>query len=104
MNRQEAMQEVKETLKAYKECYLILNEDNTYSVKVSITLGFRKEQLIGVFKAKDVFTPEELIINYVKEFRSYPISYNGLKDYQKVKKVNDNTIIRMIDGNIVFEF
>lgn len=104
MNKQEAMQEVKETLKCYKECYLMLNEDNSYSVKVSITLGLNNEQLIGIFKAKDVFTPDELVINYVKEFRSYPISYNGIKDYQQVKKVNDNTVIRMVDGNIVFEF
>ena len=104
MNKQEAMQEVKETLKAYNECYLMLNDDNTYSVKVSITLGLRNEQLIAIFKDKDVFNHDELIVNYIKEFRSYPISYNGVKDYQKVKKVNDNTIIRMVDGNIVFEF
>lgn len=104
MNKKEAMQEVKETLKAYTECYLILNEDNTYSVKTSITLGLRNEQLIAIFKDKDVFNHEELIINYIKEFRSYPISYNGLKDYQKVKQVNDNTVIRMVDGNIIFEF
>ena len=80
----EVQEEVKETLKAFDKVNVIY-EYGAYHVSPSLCIKevySADHEFIGTYKAVDVFTPEERIINYVEEFRCYPISYKGKRDYK----------------------
>lgn len=80
----EIIEKVKNTLKAYDKCYV-----NYYGGEYHVSVGAAlkatyepDEKTIGTYYAKDVFTPEERILNYVNEFQSYPIEYKGKRNYK----------------------
>ena len=80
----EVIEKVKNTLRAYDEVHVIF-EYGEYHVSAGLcikaTYGADHE-FIGTYKAKEVFTDKERILNYVNEFQSYPIEYKGKRNYQ----------------------
>jgi hypothetical protein len=98
----EIVTEVKNTLKAFDEVYVIF-ENGKY--EVTTTLAVKKHyaidhKFIGTFYAKDVFTPAERMENYINEFNDYPCCYDGLRNYDKLREarqkynVEDGTLTR----------
>jgi hypothetical protein len=77
----ETIKKVEEVLKAYDEVNVYF-EDGQYHVSPGRCLRATYEQdfkNIGTYKAKDVYTEQERILNYVNEFQEYPINYKGEK-------------------------
>ena len=100
----EVQAKVKEILKAYDEVYVIY-EYGEYHVSASICLKAvyaSDHKFIGEYKAKDVFTSEERILNYVESFHSYPIQYKGERDYMWLNSLPWETELTFdAKGNIV---
>lgn len=79
----EVQEKAKDILRAYDRVYVIF-ENGEYHVSAGI--GIKNEyasdhEFIGEYTAKEVFTEEERIINYVESFHEYPIQYKGKRDY-----------------------
>lgn len=80
----ETIKKVKEMLKAYDEVNVYF-EDGTYHVSIGHCLRATYGQdfkNIETYKAKDVYTEQERILNYVNEFQEYPINYKGKRNYK----------------------
>lgn len=99
--------EVKETLSAYSECSVWRKNDGTMRVTTGTVLATSYDgDMIGRYKAADIFTPVERVINYVREFRDFPfhagdgIHYDGEKDYRAL--AGSWTDVEMVDGNLKF--
>ena len=56
-------------------------------------------KVIGTYYAKDIYTEEERILNYVNEFQSYPINYKGKRDYS-IFHTGKRENFKMVNGNI----
>ena len=83
---------IKQTAKAYDEVYVVY-EYGEYHVGVGISLKAvyaPDHKVIGTFYAKDLYTPEERIINYIEEFHEYPIQYKGTRDYKLIHEIEGN--------------
>lgn len=100
----EVQAKVKEILKAYNEVYVIY-EHGEYHVSASICLKAvyaPDYKFIGEYKAKDIFTSEERILNYIEYFHAYPIQYKGKRDYMWLKSLPWETKLAFdTEGNIV---
>lgn len=74
---------VKETLRAYDEANVTFYDGEYH---VSVAYGLRSSypsdfEVIGYYYASEVYSDDERILNYVNEFRSFPIEYHGKRDY-----------------------
>lgn len=56
-------------------------------------------EVIGTYCAKDIYTEEERILNYVNEFQSFPMGYKGKRDYSIFHTGKPETF-KMVNGNI----
>lgn len=101
----EVKEEIKTVLSAYDKCYVWL-KDGCYSVDTFTCLSssIDNAQYKGTYKKEDIFTEEEMIINYVKEFKDFPFpQYKGVKDWGSLRgdwkdvKLDEN-------GDIIFIF
>lgn len=91
--------EIKEYLRAYDEVD-VTYENGRYHFGTYLKKQYGTDfEPIGVFKAKEFFTAEERIVNYVNCFHAYPIQYKGKRDYAILK--NYDAQYKMVDGNIV---
>lgn len=91
--------EIKEYLRAYNEVH-VTYEYGGYHFGLCIKKQYGADfEAIGTFRAQDIFTDEERIVNYVNSFRSYPIQYKGKRDYAILK--NYKATYKMENGNIV---
>ena len=101
---QEVQEEVKNTLKAFDKVNVIY-EYGAYHVTASVTLKkvyAADHEFIGTYKAADVFTQDERIINYVEEFRAYPPAYKGKRDYKWINRLKYGDKVRFDeDGNLI---
>jgi hypothetical protein len=98
----ETIKKVKEVLKAYDEVNVYF-EDGQYHVSPGRCLRATYEQdfkNIGTYKAKDVYTEQERILNYVNEFQEYPINYKGKRNYKDFHTGKRETF-KWEDGNLV---
>lgn len=58
----------------------------------------------GTVKDEDVYTEDELLLNYVNNFYSYPITYKGVRNYLILKKAQLKKLkLILVDGNIELE-
>lgn len=90
--------EIKDTLKAYNEID-VFYENGEYHFGLCLKASYAKDhEYIGCFKASDIYTEEERILNYVNEFHEYPIQYKGNRDYAILKDYNAK--YKMVNGNI----
>ena len=98
-------EEMKETLKAFPEVnvWFAYGEYHVSTCHVIKRDYAPDEKFIGTWKAADVFTAEEQIINYVESFHDYPIEYKGRRDYRMLNSIGNNWDIKfkMENGNIV---
>jgi hypothetical protein len=81
--------EVRKVLKAFDNCYVTF-EGGEYHV--SSGFGIKAEygsdyEWIGDYTAKEVFTEQERILNYVESFHSYPSIYKGKRDYKLMNEL-----------------
>lgn len=101
---QEVQDKVKRVLRAYDEVNVIF-EYGEYHVSAGLSLKAvygADHEFIGTYKAVDVFTQEERIINYVECFRDYPISYKGKRDYRWINSLKNGCKVRFDnEGNLV---
>lgn len=91
--------EIKNTLKAYEEVDVYFEYGEYYFGLVLKKHYAADHEFIGTYYAKDVYTEEERILNYVNEFQSYPIQYKGKRDYSLFHTGKRETF-KLVDGNI----
>lgn len=83
------VEEIEMVLKAYDECHVIYQNGKhevmtDWCLKDEYPMDYK---YIGELKAKDIFSKEELIENYINTFCSYPVKYNNKKDYAMLRKM-----------------
>ena len=80
---------VKDTLKYFHTCYVTFeNGDYHVSSAIGIYATYAPDhKYIGEYTDVDIFTPDELIINYVEGFHAYPIEYKGERDYRWINSL-----------------
>lgn len=90
----------KSLLRGYDTVYLTTDSDNYTEVSTSlmITATPRITNTVTIH-AKDVFTPEQQIINYVEEFHDYPIQYKGCRDHQTLSKSIGKKLTAVFNDN-----
>jgi len=98
--------EVKQTLGAFSKAYITYNkETGEYNHSCSSTLSCNPNKNIehlGAVYSNEVFTEYEQIINYVKNFKSFPpFTYTGKKDWQALNS-DWTDVIMDNDGNLQF--
>lgn len=94
-----AQLKIKDTLRAYNSVD-VYYENGEYHFGLVIKKNYAPDhEVIGTFYAKDIFTEEEMILNYVNEFQSYPITYKGKRDYS-IFHTGKRETFKMVDGNI----
>ena len=92
---------VKEYLKAFP-CVDVIFENGDYHFGgIAIKDSYPDDyEVVGTYFAEDIYSNEERIINYVNEFRAYPVNYKGKRDYSILKNHNVKYIYDN-EGNIV---
>jgi hypothetical protein len=86
---------VANTLKAFDEVTIVY-EDGEYYFGNLIKAEYSKDhKVIGTIYAKDYYTENERIANYINEFNSYPTNYKGNQDY---------SILRQLEASKKFDF
>ena len=98
-------EDVKDTLHAYEKVTISF-EYGEYHVRTGTLLKNQygpDHKVLGEIRDRDIFTVEELTLNYVNTFHSYPIGYKGKKDYSIFKDaiMNVTTFKYDNDGNII---
>ena len=101
----ETQNKVKSVLCAYDNCIVerkIKTGEYIVSVSVALLNHYTTEFVMKINK-NDIYTEDEQIVNYVNEFRSYPVEYKGNKDYRDARLKDRNYKAIMINGNIDFK-
>lgn len=94
----EVQNKIKDTLKAYDSVF-VSYENGEYHFGLYIKKTYAADhKVIGTFYAKDIYTEEERILNYVDTFHDYPTQYKGKKDYTILK--NYEATYKMVNDNI----
>ena len=109
----EEQNKIKGWLKAYDKVDVFF-ENGRYNYGVCLKSHYAPDhEYIGTYRADEVYTEDERIENYINEFHSYPINYQGKRDYKMIHKMDDErnfnddyTILthwigKMIDGDFV---
>jgi hypothetical protein len=98
---------VANTLKVYDEETIVF-EDGEYHFGNLIKAEYSADhKVIGTIYAKDYYTENERIANYINEFNEYPSNYQGNKDYSILREIEaskkfdfDNNTITKLEGQI----
>lgn len=105
----EIQEKIKDILKAYDEVH-VTYEEGDYHFGLYLKLYYSEDfKVIGTFYAKDIFTDEERIINYIEQFHSYPSEYKGKKDWNMIHKIeglrknSQYAKIKLVEGNAVID-
>lgn len=92
-------EEVKDTLKAY-DTVDVYYENGSYHFGLVLKKDYAVDhEYIGCYRANDIYTEEERILNYVNEFHEYPRQYKGERDYSILRDYNAK--YKIVNGNIV---
>ena len=90
---------IKNTLKAYEKVDVYF-EFGEYHFGLVLKKQYAEDhEVIGTYYAKDIYTKDERILNYVNEFQSYPIEYKGKRDY-RIFHTGKRETFKMVEGNI----
>ena len=91
----EVQEQVKSTLKAYDSCSITRsNGKYTVGTGTCIKTDYAEDHTVYRFNKDDVYSEKEQILNYVNEFKSYPIEYNAKVNYENLKLLDGvNTYI-----------
>ena len=105
---------IKNELRAYDEV-VVFYENGKFTHGVCLKSSYAPDhEYIGTYKAKEIYTEDERIENYINQFHAYPINYKGNRDYRNVtRKMDDEReynpetgaltewVGKMIDGDFV---
>ena len=90
---------IKNTLKAYEKVDVYF-ENGEYHFGLVLKKHYAEDhEVIGTYFARDIYTQEERILNYVNEFQSYPIEYKGKRDY-RIFHTGKRETFKIVNGNI----
>ena len=87
-----AVADLKSTLGAFNKAHLWKSGED-YKVVAHIMLSARDSEwsYVDTFTSEEIFTPNERILNYVRNFRGFPfrvgkdhLTYKGDKDYKAI--------------------
>lgn len=104
----DVQEKVKETLKAF-DTVNVWFENGSYHVSTACCIKAvysNDDKFIGTFSAKDIYTDNERIINYVETFHEYPIEYKGKRDYKMLSQIGNDYTVKFTfdkDGNIIIK-
>lgn len=82
--------QVKNTLRAYDDCSVVF-ENGRYSVGGGVMIKAHyadDHEVIGNYRADEVYTETERTENYINQFHDYPMNYKGNRDYQLIKDLD----------------
>lgn len=93
---------VYKTLKVYDKCYVnlvdgILRTDVAMYLTKLHSTSFKT---IATFEALDVYTVDELIINYAEQFHEFSTLYTGKRDYGMLRNATLDTKFELVHGNL----
>lgn len=95
----EVQEHIKETLKAYDE-ETVFFEYGKYCYGVCIKAHYAPDhKYIGTYRADEIYTEEERILNYVNVFQDYPSNYKGKRDY-RIFHTGKRETFKLVNGNI----
>lgn len=80
----DVQEKAKEVLKAYDRVYVVY-EDGAYHASAGIAIKAvyaADHKFISEYKATEIFTEAEQILNYMESFHEYHPSYKGNRDYR----------------------
>jgi hypothetical protein len=96
--------EVKYSLECFDSCIVTRNRNTGKIIATNAIVlhNGQYDEYLGEVLADEVFTSEERILNYVKNFRDYPWpQYKGAKDWKKLD--SDWTEVSLnAEGNLIF--
>ena len=100
---EEVQEQVKEILKAYNSTSVTFENGKYHFGGYCLKNTYASDyEFVGDYKADDIFTKEERIINYVESFHSYPIDYKGKRDYKWIKNLSRDAKVKFDEnGNLV---
>lgn len=87
----EVQEEIIKTLKAFDECH-VERRGKKYVVCTGWCLKavYGDEEVLDTFKADEIFTEDEKILNYMESFHDYKITYKGKRDYKMIQEIKGN--------------
>lgn len=101
----EVQEKIISTLKCYDECHV-----ERWGTEFHVCTGwclkatYGDEEVLDTFKKEDLFTEDEMIINYMESFHEYHPSYKGKTNYKMINEVDRNWNARFAfdsEGNII---
>ena len=98
----EVQDKIKNYLKIYDEADVYF-ENGEYHFGLVLKSSYADDhKVIGTYKAKEIFTEEERIVNYIESFHEYPIFYKGKRDYRMLNEIKGNWDVKfeLVDGNL----
>lgn len=91
--------EIKDYLRAYNKV-TVWYENGRYTFGTCLKKTYAADhEFIGEYRADEIYTDDERILNYVNEFQSYPIQYKGKRDYS-IFHTGKRETFKMVNGNI----
>lgn len=101
-NFNELPENIQTRIKSYLSAYGTVDvffENGDYNFGTCLKAHYAADhEYIGTYKASEIYSPEEMIINYVNNFHAFPIEYKGKRDYAILKDYSAQ--YKMVNGNI----
>ena len=91
----DVQEQAKKVLKAYPEVHITFaNGKYNVSTGVALLAHYPDDyKVIGDYKDKEIFTEDELILNYINSFHEYPAQYKGKRDYRWMNSLTWNDTV-----------
>lgn len=91
----EVWEEVRNTLCVFDEVTVSYGNGEYHCTPSNAVLGWYPDdfKVIGKIYKEDIFTPEEIIENFINNFYSYPPQYKGERDYNVLRRLENKHIV-----------
>lgn len=96
--------QIKRTLKSFDEVNVIFEYGEFHvSTGIAVKCHYADDhEYIGCYRAKDLFTADERMLNYVEAFHEFPIEYKGKRDYEMLHSMTwEDKVTFDTDHNII---
>ncbi len=99
----DTQKKIKDTLRAYDDVSVYF-ENGEYRFGTMLKESYAPDhRYVGTYYAKELFTEQERMLNYVNEFQCYPIEYKGKRNYADFHTGKNEVFTMDDDGNIVIK-
>jgi hypothetical protein len=87
----EVQEDILDTLRAYNEVSVTFHDGRYWVISGHCLLGQYPAdyKAYGDFYAKDIYTEDERIVNYIEGFHDFPREYKGARDYSMLRRMHD---------------